>query len=93
MIDALFGALGRAVAGHPRLCTLALVLVTALTGLLWPRLTIDADVTRMLPRDNATVALSQALESEVQSGRPLFVLLGGDAIGSELGALVASLRR
>jgi predicted exporter len=91
-IDACFGALGRSVAAHPRRWTAALALVTAATALLWPRFALDPDVARMLPRDNATVALAQALEGEMQSGRTLFLLVGGNAIEAALPALVGSLR-
>ncbi|MEX1025747.1 MAG: MMPL family transporter [Planctomycetota bacterium] len=80
----------RQIARHPRRVIAALVVVTLGAVLCLPRLTIESDLSALLPKDHPSLRLAEALSSE-EASRTMWLLLEGADLAERLPVLEARL--
>ncbi|MBL9079110.1 MAG: MMPL family transporter [Planctomycetes bacterium] len=78
---------------RPALTLVAIALLTAWAGLLWPRVRFEPDVSRLLPADHPHVRIAELLDDRARPARSLWLLLRGDGVTAQLPAITAALRR
>ena len=91
--DSTFRALARAAVDRPGVVLLLALLYTGATALLWPRFTIEPDISRMLPEHDPDVVLVREIEQDAAAVRSLFVRIRGAVDDAALAALAEDLRQ
>jgi len=92
MIDRWLHELLRQTTRHPKPMWAGLIVVTLIATLLWPRFSIEPDVSQLLPESNDVVRLSRLVEKRVDNPRQLMVIVEADDVASQLPDLVERLR-